>query len=556
MNKPLKLLMAEDDAQAARALCFLLEKNGYDLTFERVYTADAMQSALASREWDLVISDYKMPGFSGEDALKLVKQTGRDLPFILLSGSIGEDTAVALMKAGASDFVSKADIARVVPSVDRELNEAKNRHDRRQAEQALKESEAKFLTLFESSRDAIMLLDSSGFVDCNQATLTLFGVPAKEIFITKHPADLSPPEQPDGQNSLAIANDQMKAALEQGSQFFEWTHIRADGTHFPAEVLLNRVELCGEMILQAVVRDVTERKQAEAKRAQMEQNCAQARKMESIGQLAAGIAHEINTPTQFIGDHTRFVKDSLAGITDLLKTYEQVFQKAKTSGSLPKEDELAVEKAREEADLEYVIARVPKALEQILEGINRVATIVRAMKDFSHPDQAEKVPANLNKYIESTVTVARNEWKYVADMELDLDKNLPFVTCLPGEINQVILNMIVNAAHAIGDVVGASGEKGKGRITITTRADDAWIEIRIADTGPGIPAHVQPRIFDPFFTTKEVGKGTGQGLAIAYNVIVKKHGGSIHFETAEGKGTGFVIRLPIGATKEQATPEG
>jgi signal transduction histidine kinase len=196
-----------------------------------------------------------------------------------------------------------------------------------------------------------------------------------------------------------------------------------------------------------------------------------------------------------------------------------------------------------EADLEYVTTEIPKALQQSLDGTERVGNIVRAMKDFSHPGTAEKKPIDLNKAIESTVTVARNEWKYVADLVLNLDPTLPPVACLPGELNQVILNLLVNAAHAIGTVAGKA-EGAKGTITITTRMQEDWIEIQIADTGTGIPESARDKIFDPFFTTKEVGKGTGQGLAMAHDVIVKKHGGTLTFETEMGKGTTFIIQLP------------
>jgi len=196
--------------------------------------------------------------------------------------------------------------------------------------------------------------------------------------------------------------------------------------------------------------------------------------------------------------------------------------------------------------MEYLADEVPKAVQQGLEGVGRVASIVSAMKEFSHPGAKEKAHVDLNHAIETTVTIARNEWKYVADTELDLDPQLPPVPCLPGEFNQVILNLIINAAHAIADVVG-DGSRGKGTITITTRRQNNEAEIRIQDTGKGIPEKARDRVFDPFFTTKAVGKGTGQGLAIAHSVVVDKHGGSIAFETAEGKGTEFVIRLPLAA---------
>jgi signal transduction histidine kinase len=190
------------------------------------------------------------------------------------------------------------------------------------------------------------------------------------------------------------------------------------------------------------------------------------------------------------------------------------------------------------------MAEIPKAIQQSLEGVERVATIVRAMKEFSHPGTGQKSAVDLNHAIESTITVARNEWKYVAEVVTHFEPTLPQVPCLAGEFNQVVLNLIINATHAIADVVG-DGAKGKGLITITTRQDKSWAEIRIQDTGAGIPEKIRNRIFEPFFTTKGVGKGTGQGLAISRSVIVDKHGGTIAFESQVGKGTTFIIRLPI-----------
>jgi signal transduction histidine kinase len=183
-------------------------------------------------------------------------------------------------------------------------------------------------------------------------------------------------------------------------------------------------------------------------------------------------------------------------------------------------------------------------LQESLEGISRVATIVRAMKEFSHPGRKEKMALDLNHAIETTVLVARNEWKYTADLTTDLAPDLPQVPCLVHEFNQAMLNLIVNAAHAVGDVA-AKTEGSKGSIKISTRQDGAWVEIRISDTGTGIPENIRHRIFDPFFTTKDVGKGTGQGLAIARSTVVDKHGGEINFESTVGKGTTFIIRLPI-----------
>jgi PAS domain S-box-containing protein len=268
----------------------------------------------------------------------------------------------------------------------------------------------------------------------------------------------------------------------------------------------------------------------------------QAQKLESVGQLAAGIAHEINTPTQYIGDNVRFLKDAFQDLQAVLENYQRMLSAARKN-DLSSETIKEIGEAVDRADPSYLLEEIPKAIDQTLEGVLRVSTLVGAMKEFSHPGTKEKIPLDLNHAIGSTITVARNEWKYVADLETEFDPSLPMIPCLPGEFNQVILNLIVNAAHAIADV-HRQGGAGKGKIKVQTENCRKWAEIRVADTGSGIPAEVRSRIFDPFFTTKEIGKGTGQGLAIARSVVVDKHGGTIDFETEEGKGTTFIIRLP------------
>ena len=276
----------------------------------------------------------------------------------------------------------------------------------------------------------------------------------------------------------------------------------------------------------------------------LESQLVQAQKLESIGQLAAGIAHEINTPAQYVGDNARFLQEAhrdLEGVHDL---YERLLVDLRSGN--PTEDLVRkIEAAIEEVDLEYIRQEAPKAVLQLLDGIGRISRIVRAMKEFSHPGTDVKTNIDLNKAIESTVTVARHEWKYVAEIVTDFDPGLPLVPCLPAEINQVVLNIIINASHAVADALKQNGSGQKGTIKIGTRALGEHAEIRISDTGTGIPENIRSKIFDPFFTTKEVGKGTGQGLAISHSVVVDKHGGSITFDSEVGKGASFVIRLPL-----------
>jgi len=287
--------------------------------------------------------------------------------------------------------------------------------------------------------------------------------------------------------------------------------------------------------------DVTEHKILEGQ-------LRQAQKLEAIGQLAAGIAHEINTPTQYVGDNARFLQDAFRDLGGLLDCVMRL-RSALDAGE-PVDPALLTELAAEagRADIDFLTSEIPQAIAQSLEGVQRVSRIVRAMKEFSHPSEA-KVAVDLNRAIETTMIVAQNELKYVADTRTDLDSQLPLVPCLPGEFNQVILNLLINAAHAIADVVGERPGT-KGVITVSTRRVEGWAEIRIEDTGTGIPESARQRVFDPFFTTKQVGRGTGQGLAIAHTVVVKKHHGHIWFETAAGRGTTFIVRLPLTADGE------
>jgi two-component system NtrC family sensor kinase len=269
----------------------------------------------------------------------------------------------------------------------------------------------------------------------------------------------------------------------------------------------------------------------------------QAQKLEAIGQLAAGIAHEINTPTQYVSNNTAFLQKAFENLAQALEATTEVLEAAKRG---PVADELVVRASAAvgKAKIAYLTKHVPRAIAQSLDGLTRISSIVQAMKEFSHPSGAEKQPVNIHESIETSVTIARNEWKYVAEVELDFDDSLPPVPLLRNEFNQVILNLIVNAAHAISAATD-EGATGKGRIRIQTRNEGTHVVVRVSDTGSGIPERIRARVFEPFFTTKPVGKGSGQGLAIAYSVIVDKHRGTIAFETQEGVGTSFIVHLPL-----------
>ncbi len=278
--------------------------------------------------------------------------------------------------------------------------------------------------------------------------------------------------------------------------------------------------------------DITDRRE-------MEEQRRQTHKLEAIGQLAAGIAHEINTPTQYVGDNLTFLRDGWEGLVAVIEE-AQALRAGSTDGA-----GAAFDRAAARADLGFLLPEFPLALEQALEGTQRIGRIVRAMKEFSHPGGSEKTEVDLNRTVDTAMVIARSEWKYVATAVTCFDPSLPAVPCYPGEISQVILNLVVNAAHAIQEKLSAEPGLAMGTIRVETRQNRGGVEVLITDSGMGIREEVKPRVFELFFTTKEVGKGTGQGLAFAHSVIVKKHGGDLWFDSEAGVGTTFGFRLPL-----------
>lgn len=301
---------------------------------------------------------------------------------------------------------------------------------------------------------------------------------------------------------------------------------------------INPLKRGGEILDGFIIlgKDLTEQKFLEAQ-------LLQSNKLEAIGQLAAGVAHEINTPMQYIGDNLKFIKKSFTGLIRVLEVYKNPL--TDNCDSVEINSRISrIKDVSEDINLPYLIEQMPMALDQSLEGVARVSGIVHSMKSFSHPGAGQKMPADINRAIENTVTVSSNEWKYDCEMQLNLNPDLPAVPCFESEFNQVILNLIVNARDAVREAK-ESKKIESGLITITTERSGAHIVVKVKDNGAGIPAEIMPKIFDPFFTTKDVGKGTGQGLPISHSIIVEKHEGSLYFESENGNGTVFIIKLPL-----------
>jgi len=523
----MKILVIDDSKESLALAKAKLAVEGF-----KVICADSGKAGLeyASIEKpDLILLDVDMPGMSGFDVCRALKGNSElcRIPIIFLSGSDCPKDKVEGLKLGAMDYVTKPfDILELRARVNAALSHT---------EMAQMFASIPSILISISKDGRVLRWNAGAEKMLNRRSDQVIGKLIGECEVGWEWKEMAAAIAACAERGKPESLDEVRFSRANGKEgvlAFTFNPILAENRR-PKGILIFGT-------------DISEQKL-------MENQLAQAQKLESIGQLAAGIAHEINTPTQFVGDNTRFLSDGFQDLLSLMKKYKELLN-ATSDGRSDQELAREIRSLAEEIDVEYLQEEIPQAIRQSLDGIERVAKIVRAMKDFSHPGAKEKTTIDINKAITSTITVARNEWKYVAELETVFDQELPPVPCLPGEFNQVILNMITNAAHAIGKAVGDTDE-GKGVITIRTHADGDHVEIRISDTGTGIPEEIRAKIFDPFFTTKEVGRGTGQGLAICHDVIIKKHGGSLHCETEVGKGTTFVIRLPLEAATAEIAAE-
>lgn len=385
--------------------------------------------------------------------------------------------------------------------------------------------------------DGILSLDSEGHIlDMNPAAEHIFRRP-REDMIGRAIIKLLPQDR---WGLITDSLNQLKKNAEENvlNKRVMMMALDPDGEEFPIELSLTADRLNEFSFVTAFVRDISEQKKLETK-------LAHTQKMESIGQLSTGIAHEINTPNQYIGDNVRFLQEGTDTLFTALNDYDGLIRGTKGAPQ-PLIDQMDEILAKH--DISFLKEEMPRAIEQALEGVDRVGTIVRAMKDFAHPGSRRHTGVDINQVIENTVTICKHEWKYVSKVDLHLGSEVPIIQGDPGELGQVLLNMIVNSAHAIQ---ARHGTSGAGVIAIATRKNGEDIEIMIRDNGTGIPKRVQDRIYDPFFTTKGVGIGTGQGLAIAHSVIAERHDGDIKLYSVEGEGTEFRIRLPIAGAKQE-----
>lgn len=408
--------------------------------------------------------------------------------------------------------------------------------DLRQAQDRLTSAARDKRSVLDSLSAILIGVDHAGrVIEWNTVASTQFAVPVEEALFRQFDALALPWDR-------KIVADAVRECLVTGERVKrESLTVSNGGEPRTVSITISPTQTEGGRGFAIIGADITER-------LLLETQLHHAQRLESVGTLAAGIAHEINTPMQFVGDNLRFVSQCVPSLTSLLGMVPEMVEAAgqgKVRPALAKR----LKDAASDVDVSFLSEELPAALSEMEEGVRRVTTIVRAMKDFSHPGQQGRQSADLNQALETTLAVARNEYKYYADVETEFG-SLPAVECYVADLNQVFLNLLVNAAHAIRDKVEAGG--ARGTIRISTRAEGEWVEVRVADTGTGIPEPIRDKIFDQFFTTKPIGRGTGLGLAIVRAVVVEKHKGSIRFETEAGAGTTFIVRIPVAVRSEPA----
>jgi PAS domain S-box-containing protein len=508
------------------------------------------ENHLATNAVDIILLDLGLPDAHGLDAVRRAHAAAPRVPLVVLTGCDDELMADQALQEGAQDFLVKGQIE--TPGLLRAIRYATQRMkaevEMQKAQEAaetadhakgallaeLQAAHAETELFLRSIPSILIGVDSSGRINrWNLTAINTFGVD-----------DRSAEGRTLEDCGIRWLHTEMNAEITRWlttKSIYRCENLayeREGKTRFLGLQVMRIPASNGAQIGFIITgADITER-------IGLEVQLRQAQKLEGIGQLAAGIAHEINTPTQYVGDNISFLKESWGSIAEFLNFCGTVRSEC-CPGPVSPEHLEEFCRLHEKCDLEYLLKEIPSAIDQSMEGVGRVAKIVKGFKEFSHPGSEEKRAINLNQAIESTITVARHVWKYCAEVVTEFDTALPLVPCLVGEFNQVMLNLIVNSAHAISDVIAERGTTEKGTITIGTRQEGPWATISVADTGAGIPLEIQSRVFEPFFTTKEVGKGTGQGLALAHVAIVKRHQGQLSFESKVGQGTTFFVRLPL-----------
>jgi signal transduction histidine kinase/CheY-like chemotaxis protein len=596
--RQLRVLLIEDDPTDALLVREVLREVA-EVEIKCVGRLAPALEVLRTEGADVVLLDLGLPDSHGLESVRRVVEAAPDVPVIVHTGRAEESAGIEAVHAGAEDYLIKGHADG--PSLMRTLRHGIERHES-------KTKMAHLVRVLRAVRNVNQLIvherDSQRLIERACATLVEtrgysgawisleedagfpahwaqagrgepFGPFARGLTGGPWPACRSmATESLDGLATLAESAvcEACPLRAQKGSGLCAVTMLRhtnhefgmlgvafSDSRAFDDAERGLLGELAGDLAFALSGLRTEEHLRREiADRERMEVELRHLQKLEAVGRLAAGIAHEINTPTQFVGDSLGFLKEAFDAMARLVPEYRAALElstEAPVGGGSRREAIRALEEA---LDLEYLQGEIPLSLSRCVDGVSRIATIVQSMKEFARADRRDQSAADLNRAIAATIIVARNEYKFVANLETDFGE-LPLVMCHAGDLSQVFLNLIVNAAHAIADVVkdrGAKDSGAKGTIRITTRREGEQVRIDVADTGAGISIAARSHIFEPFFTTKPVGRGTGQGLAIARAIVVDRHGGSLTFESDVGQGTTFTIRLPIGGKANTSGPPG
>ncbi len=531
MARNLDLLLVEDSADDAELVLLQLRRHGFTPHCVRVESERSTAAALQQRSWDLVISDFSLPGFGGPAALELRNRLAPDVPFILVSGAIGEDRAVQVMKAGAQDYVLKDNLGRLGQTVDHVVEKARLRREARRTDERRREAEGLFRALFDSSLELVYLHDFEGrFVHANDRALALFGYERAELCGLGFDDLLSDPE--DRRRARAAAQHILETGRDSG--LHEYAIQVAGGRTVWVEVTGTRVDRDGAPLrILGVGRDITERKRLEA-------NLAQSERLASMGMLAAGVAHEINNPLTYVLYNLQSLVDDLPALTEALCSLRRAVGEARAQELLgPVAEALSPEQLRDLHD----------RANDAVEGACRVRDIVRELKTFSRVDEEQVAPVDLNEAIETAISMALVEIKYRARLVKELG-DLPPLLANDGKLAQVFLNLLVNATQAIPE-----GDVEHNEIRVRTRVDGETLVAEVSDTGCGISEEHLGQLFEPFFSTKKPGVGTGLGLFICHN-IVSSMGGTLSVDSEPGRGARFVVRLPVEPVEQLASGAG
>lgn len=526
-----RILIVDDEAVLCNLLRSFLESEGFIVHVAN--DVDEAEHCLNEKEFDLVLTDLNMPGRSGLDLIQHVRNNHQDTGVVIVSVIDDPEEARKCLELGVYGYIIKP-FTRNLVLITVE-NALRLLHLERKERRLKHSSEEKNRLIMDHIGIGIALISTDGRVlEMNNTMQRWFphavagtDKPCYQIF-----ADSARPKPCHGcPTMIALESGRAAEAIvgdyeRKGTKTYR---ITASPVTDKSGQIFAAIEM---------VEDVTEKMA-------MEQELRQAQKLEAIGQLAAGIAHEINTPIQYIADNMNFLGDAYTDVRAALETYADCLNTAEENRdvALIRENIERCKGTLQELDLEYLLEEIPRSISQSLDGLTKVSNIVRAMKQVSHPGSDSKLEINLNNLMENILVISRNEYKYVADLETDFAENLQTISCYPDKLNQVFLNLIINAGHAIGDSILAK-KYDKGLIKITTLNLPNSVRVTIEDNGCGIPETIREKVYDLFFTTKEAGKGTGQGLAIARGIIVQEHGGSLEFTSDEGKGTTFIVDLP------------